>query len=154
MMIDIRKAETQDFSRMARLISNDIAWTRYGINYESAFQLINSAEDQFYVACLNQEIIGFCALRLNGVGNIGAYMRMIIVDQSYRNQGIGKQLLDYAWDLVTKHVPNLFLICSTDNIKAQQFYKSQGFKEVGILDGLVVPGHDEILFWKSAGSLR
>lgn len=63
-------------------------------------------------------------------------------------------MLDYVWNLATKHVPNLFLICSTDNVRAQKFYEREGFKKVGMLDSLVVPGHDEILYRKTAGSLR
>lgn len=115
-MIEIKKADLKDFETLAKLISNDIAWSRYGIDYEIAFQLISSAEDEFYVARNDQEVVGFCTLRLNGVGNI--------------------------------------LICSTDNLGAQRFYEREGFKQVGILDGLVVPGHDEIMYWKSAGALR
>ncbi|PKM79553.1 MAG: hypothetical protein CVU89_17495 [Firmicutes bacterium HGW-Firmicutes-14] len=153
-MLDIKKATSKDFQDLARLISGDIAWSRYGIDYEAALLLIKSAEDEFYIARNDQETIGFCALRLTGVGNIGAYMRMILVSESYRNQGIGKKLLEYIWDLVIKHVPNLFLICSTDNLRAQKFYERQGFKRVGTLDNLVITDHDEILYWKTGGPLR
>lgn len=153
-MIEIKKADVKDFGTLAKLISDDIAWSRYGIDYETAFQLISTAEDEFYVARNDQEIIGFCTLRLNGVGNIGAYIRMIVVSETHRNKGIGKMLLNYVWNLVKEHIPNLFLICSTDNLGAQKFYEREGFKQVGILDGLVVPGHDEIMYWKTAGALR
>ncbi len=154
MNILIRPATSPDFDKLARMISSDIAWNRYGIDYRVALQLINSAEDQFYLAVVNQEVVGFCALRLNGVGNIGSYIRMIVVAESHRGQGIGKKLLDYVWNLSILYIPNVFLICSTDNIRAQKFYEREGFKKVGLLEDLVVPGHDEILYWKSSGSLK
>lgn len=154
MIINIREAASLDFENLARLISEDIAWNRYGIDFKVALDLIGSTEDKFYLAHNGRDIIGFCALRLNGVGNLGAYIRMIVVAEPYKNQGIGKSLLDYVWRLIVEHVPNVFLICSIDNVRGQKFYEREGFKQVGVLNGLVVPGHDEILYWKSAGPLR
>jgi len=78
MEIKIREATKSDLDILARLISEDIAWKRYGIDYHVALQLISMAEDKFYVAENEQDIIGFCALRLNGIGNIGTYIRMIV----------------------------------------------------------------------------
>jgi RimJ/RimL family protein N-acetyltransferase len=63
-------------------------------------------------------------------------------------------LIDYAFDLTVRHTSNLFLICSTDNVKARRFYERLGFRQAGLLDNLVVPGHDEILYRKSAGTMR
>lgn len=60
----IRLATPSDFPELARLISSDIAWNRYGINYEIALQLISTAEDKFYLAENMQDVIGFCSLRL------------------------------------------------------------------------------------------
>jgi len=154
MEIKIREATKSDLDILARLISEDIAWKRYGIDYHVALQLISMAEDKFYVAENEQDIIGFCALRLNGVGNIGAYIRMIVVAEPFRGQGVGKRLLDNVWKITIEHIPNIFLVCSTDNVRAQKFYEREGFKKVGVLEGLVVPGHNEILYWKTAGPLR
>ncbi|HZD60786.1 MAG TPA: GNAT family N-acetyltransferase [Anaerolineae bacterium] len=154
MRIKIRRARAADFIDLARLISGDEAWARYGIDFKVALQLIETAEDEFYLAQDGKSIVGFYAVRLNGVGNIGAYMRMIVVAEPHRNRGVGKLLLDHIWQLTTQHVPNLFLICSTDNIRAQRFYEREEFKPVGILDGLVLPGHREVLYWRSNGPLR
>lgn len=153
MTLKIREAKSTDFGDLARLIFADEAWTRYGIDFLAASELINNAEDKFYLAQSEDGIIGFCTLRINGVGNIGAYLRMIVVAEAFRRQGIGKQLIDYIWQQTIQHTPNLFLICSTDNLRAQKFYHREGFRPVGELNGLVVPGHQEILFWKSAGLL-
>lgn len=127
-MLDLRfrLASKSDYDSLARLVSEDIAWNSYGIGYKEALQIINTAEDNSYVVDNSQEIVGFCAVRLNGVGNIGAYIRMMVVDWHYRGLGIGKQLINHVWDLVVKNVPNVFLICSTDNIKAQKFYEREG----------------------------
>lgn len=150
----IRLASKSDYESLAKFISDDVAWNRYGIDYQEALKLISTAEDDFYVVENGEGVIGFCAVRLNGVGNIGAYIRMIFVDWHYRCQGFGKQLLEHVGKIIVKQIPNIFLICSIDNTKAQKFYEREGFKRVGIMKDLVKPGHDEILYWKSAGSLR
>jgi len=152
--IKIRKAIPLDFDSLALLVSQDEAWSRYGIGYREAQGLIQCAPDKFFLAEKEGEIVGFCALRLNGVGNIGAYIRMMIVAEPFRNYGIGKALLDYVWDLASDYCPNVFLICSAENVGAQDFYEREGFRRIGVLEDLVIPGHDEILYWKSAGPLR
>lgn len=154
MKIIVRKAKPSEYVRLARLISGDKAWTRYGIDFDKALHMIENAEDEFYVAIKDEKIIGFCAWRPKGMGNFGAYLRMIIVAETFRNKGIGKQLLDYVWNLTIQGSPNLFLICSTENTKAQKFYEREGFSPVGILDDLVVNGRSEILYRKTKGLLN
>lgn len=154
MQPEIKEALTEDMPGMAALIAGDEAWRRYGIDQEEALDMLRDADDTFYVAKEGGQLIGFYALRLNGVGNIGGYLRMIIVAEDWRNRGIGSQLLEHAWAVTDERVPNLFLICSTDNVGAQRFYKRNGFRAVGLLDDLVVFGHQEILFRRTGGPLR
>jgi ribosomal protein S18 acetylase RimI-like enzyme len=152
--IDIRKGVANDFPALAGIISSSKAWTCFGIDYNIALNLFEKMEDTIYVAENDSKIIGFITISINGVGNIGAYIRMVAVTEKFRGQGIGQQLINYAGRIAAENIPNLFLICSVENIDAQRFYEKMGFVRVGILNDLVIPGHDEILYRKSYGTLR
>lgn len=149
--INIREATVIDFQSLAGIISIVKAWTCFGIGYERALKLFKEMEDTIYIAEMDKKVIGFITLRINGVGNIGAYIRMIAVAEQYRGQGIGTVLINYVSDIASKNIPNLFLICSVENVDAQHFYKKIGFEKIGVMKDLVIKGHDEILFRKNLG---
>jgi len=94
-------------------------------------------EDTIYVTEQNGEVVGFITLRINGVGNIGAYVRMVAVAEKFRGQGIGRQMIAYIGNLASQYIPNLFLICSVENVDAQKFYEKNGFEKIGIMKNLV-----------------
>lgn len=108
MQVTIREAEQQDLPELARMISADQAWRRYGIGFKEALKLLENADETMYLAEDDGKIKGFCALRINGVGNFGAYLRIIVVDEPFRSRGIGKMLMDYAFELTIHFTPNLF----------------------------------------------
>ena len=153
--LHFREGTNNDFPVLARIISSTEAWTCFGINYDIAMGLFEKMEDKIYIAEKDREIVGFFTLRINGVGNIGAYLRMLAVVEIFRGQGIGKQMINYIKEIVlSKHIPNVFLICSVENKDAQFFYEKNGFEKIGIMKDLVVDGHDEIWYRKSFGTVR
>lgn len=142
--------ESQIIHQCAEIISCEHAWQVYGIDLNRAVKILSSMPDQIYVAEKNGIVQGFVTLRLQGVGNIGAYVRMLAVHPNCRRQSIGCSLINYIQQEAEKRGDrNLFLICSTDNSSASNFYKSIGFEQVGILSDLVITGHDEILYRKT-----
>ncbi len=151
--IAIRPGTPKDFDQLAKIISSSAAWTCYGIDYNKALTLIEYMQDTVYVAELNNQLTGFITFRTEGVGNIGAYIRMLAVDSAFRGQKIGAQLIDYVGKIAVQNIPNLFLICSIDNVRAQTFYERNGFEQIGIIKDLVVTGHDEIFYRKCLGTL-
>ncbi len=148
-----RPASSADIPDLATIISSSDAWTCYDIDYNKAVALLEQMEDAIYIAEQKNQVMGFITLRFNGVGNFGAYVRMLAVAEPYRSKGVGRCLVEYASTIVAPNQPNLFLICSTENLLAQRFYASVGFKEVGLLKDLVIAGHDEILYRKCFGTL-
>lgn len=148
-----REAKAQDIPMLADIISTTEAWQRYNIDYTTAIRLLESMEDTIYVAEIGDQIGGFVTLRTNGVGNIGAYMRMIAVAEIYRGRELGRKLMDYISEIAFQKTPNLFLICSVDNSDARRFYEKVGFAKAGTLSNLVLEGHDEILYRKTTGPM-
>ena len=151
--IEVRLGTPADFGELAKIISSYEAWTCYGIDFDIALRLFEQMKDTIYIAELNHRLTGFITLRTDGVGNIGAYIRMLAVAHVFRGQGIGAQLIDYAGQIAAQNIPNLFLICSLDNVRAQSFYERNGFEQVGIIKELAVTGHDEIFYRKCLGTL-
>lgn len=84
-----------------------------------------------------QEVRGFVGLQEN-------YIAGIFVDKKYRNQGIGKRLLDF----LKKNHQQLSLDVYDKNILAKQFYERNGF-EVSIHSVEEETGEKESrLVWK------
>lgn len=151
--VEIRAGTRDDLAQLAAIISSSEAWTCYGIDFDLALKLFDQMTDNIYVAETNQQLVGFVTLRIDGVGNIGAYIRMLAVAQNYRGLGIGGQLIDYVGRIAARNIPNLFLICSVENVRAQSFYERNGFNPIGIMKDLAVANHDEIFYRKCLGTL-
>ncbi len=149
------RADKEHIYACAEIISKEHAWQVYGFDFKKSVQVLETMEDVIYIAKVNNKVAGFITLRINGVGNIGAYVRMIAVNSECRNQGIGKAMVDYIQQVAhDSGMDNIFLICSTDNPKGEKFYLHNGFMKVGILQSLVVEGHDEILFRRKYNERR
>lgn len=151
--INFRKGRREDFSNLATIISNNRAWTCFGIDYEEGIRLFEEMEDEIYIAEEEGEFLALGTLRINGLANMGAYIRMLIVKEEFRGEGIGAKMIEYLNKIASQQVPNTFLICSVENKKAQKFYEKLGFKQVGIMKDLVINGHDEILYRKKFRTL-
>ena len=51
------------------------------------------------------------------------------IKKNFQNQGYGKQLINF---IIKKNYKNIFLVFSSSNLKALNFYKSLGFKKISI----------------------
>lgn len=58
--------------------------------------IFETMEDSIILAVKGLEVVGFITMRKNGVGNIGAYARMVAVAEQCRSQRIGEKLVEYA----------------------------------------------------------
>ena len=112
----ISSEESQSIYQCSEIISTEHAWQVYDIDLNKAIKILTSMPDQIYVARANNIVQGFVTLRLQGVGNIGAYVRMLAVHRDFRGQSMGRFLIDYVQQEAEKQGDNdIFLICSTDN---------------------------------------
>ncbi|MCY4024028.1 MAG: GNAT family N-acetyltransferase [Anaerolineaceae bacterium] len=83
-----------------------------------------------------------------GLGR-GAYLRLICVRPDWQGQGLGLALLEACEAAArARGQENLMLLVSDYNARAQSFYRRCGYVQAGVLAEYVLPGVDELLFWK------
>ncbi|KKR31632.1 MAG: GCN5-related N-acetyltransferase [Candidatus Gottesmanbacteria bacterium GW2011_GWC2_39_8] len=83
----------------------------------------------------------------------------IMLGKEYRNEGIGKILMQKVLEEAEKEIPTLKIItlsCHGDNVKAETMYEKFGFKVYGNLPGGIVRGAkyvDHIYMYKIIASI-
>ncbi|MBM7867330.1 GNAT family N-acetyltransferase [Heliobacterium gestii] len=145
----IRKGNRKDIPVLAKLIASLEPWAAYGVNYERAKYILTNMRDQIYVAEQEGKMVGFITLRGYGMGEFGAYIRMLAVKEAYKRQGIGKALMNYACKVLKPYGRNVFCVCNVKNQAACAFVESYGFLRVGIMEDLYQKGYDEALYRKT-----
>lgn len=78
----------------------------------------------------------------------GPYIEMLGLAETCQGRGVGKALLTWTETEARRVAPNLWVVASSFNQQALTFYRRHGFRDVGILSGLVKPGFDEVLLRK------
>jgi GNAT superfamily N-acetyltransferase len=99
-----------------------------------------------YAVWVNNQLAGVICLRYPWLR--GPYIELLGLIEIYRGHGIGTQLLQWAETEARYQSNNLWLVTSSFNQRALQFYSQHGFQQVGTLEGLVHPDYDELLLRK------
>lgn len=79
----------------------------------------------------------------------GPYIELLGLSPSQRGKGLGRQVLAWAESEARREAKNLWVLTSSFNHQALDFYLGLGFSPIGPIQGLVSPEHDEILLRKS-----
>ncbi len=95
-----------------------------------------------------KEVAGFVIFTADPVFARGGYLRAIGVAPVMRRHGIGRKLLAFAESRIARRCDGIFLCVSSFNSPAQSFYRELGYRRVGTLPGLLVPGKSEYIYWK------
>lgn len=131
-MVQIREISEKDAEGVATLSTqlgyeSDIAQTLIRIQ-----QINNSNENCAFVAVIDDQVLGwihgFYTLRIESdpFVEIGG----LIVDETYRNLKIGKQLIESVNLWAKKHqIKKLKVRCNTKRIESHRFYERIGFNE-------------------------
>ena len=82
---------------------------------------------------------------------LGDYLELLAIAPAARRQGLGHALLAHLEARVFSRTRNFYLCVSDFNVDARAFYRDAGFREVGVLDDLVVAGRAEVLMRKTTG---
>lgn len=95
----------------------------------SYIEAINSDHAFIIVVMDGKKVAGFSVFYLTPPE---AELPDIVVEKSYRGQGLGKQLLEYAAiELTSKNIDTLFLEVRESNAPARALYTKMGFEEIG-----------------------
>lgn len=78
----------------------------------------------------------------------GPYIELLGLFPDGRGMGIGKELLAWAETEARRASANLWVVASSFNRQALDFYQGLGFQAIGTIPGLVRPEYGEILLRK------
>jgi len=147
----VRPARPEDFSPLSRALEALPLFRRYGstaAQFEASWRKALDAGEGLWVAERGGAPRGLCWFLQRGAFGRGAYLRTIALAEGAHGGGLGAALLQ-VYERETAASPGgWFLLVSDFNVGAQRFYARHGYGQVGRLDGLVVPGVAELLFWK------
>ena len=132
-----RTAKLKDIDILCELLfelfSQEVEFTPNKEVQQKALKTIIVDENigDIYVATINEKVVAMVNILYTistALGNQVAIFEDFIVDKSYRNQGIGENLIDFVFeDLKAKNFSRITLLTDNDNLKAHKFYKKKGF---------------------------
>ncbi len=155
--------EDLDGCRLSILLSNDQAraiaqmlaasepWAslKFSANSLANYLTRDDASLHRYMVTVDGQMAGIICVRHPWLR--GPYIELLGIFPSCRGQGIGKQVLAWAEKEARREAKNLWVVASSFNHQALDFYLSQGFYQIGPIQGLITPEHDEILLRKVLG---
>jgi len=145
-------ATDAEAARCAHLMSTSEPWLTLGRHYDAALALLSDPARESYVALLDGEVAGFVILLMTGA--LVGYIQTVCVAPEHRGRGLGTRLVAFAEERIFRDSPNVFLCVSSFNPRARDLYLRLGYREVGELADLIVPGHAEILLRETLGPLQ
>ena len=149
----IESASELDVALCRRLILHSDPWVTLQYDDADIQAIVRAAKtDHLLVARMGDPIVGF-ALSAPGI-LLGEYLKILVVDDASRTQGIGRRLMEALEERAFRHWPNVYLCVSDFNRSARLFYQRLGYEQVGLLKGLLIPEKGEVLMRKSIASWR
>jgi ribosomal-protein-alanine N-acetyltransferase len=136
----------------ARVMAESEPWVTLGTGYERSLRLLSNDARERYLAKVSGEPAGFLVISMQGA--FVGYIQLVGVAPTFRGQGVGKSLIEFAEQRIFRETPNVFICVSDFNKGAQGFYATLGYRSVGELKDFIIAGHAEILLRKTIGPIR
>jgi len=134
----VRRAKYDDISAMIRLlrllfsIESDFSFEEETQKRGLEMMLADCRNRCIMVAEQNEQIVGMCTAQLlvsTAEGGIAALVEDLVVDDTYRGKGIGKDLLFAIEEwAISQGVRRLQLLADRNNTRALGFYKKMNWK--------------------------
>lgn len=143
-----RSLSANDVELLSAAFAASQPWLTLCVTAKGLKNYLLSEDDSLYryAVHVDNNLAGVICLRHPWLR--GSYIELLGLIEAYRGRGIGTQLLKWAETEARHQGNNLWLVTSAFNQQAIQFYQRHGFKQVGIIEGLVHPDYNEILFRK------
>lgn len=145
---EIAAATLDDFDWGARLMTSTDPWITFRRDFDACRATLTRPGTELFVAQVREtgQRLGFILLAPYGFA-ASPYIACFAVAKEARSQGVGSQLMRFA-EQVFRDRAHLFLLVSSFNDRAQQFYRREGYNFIAELKGYIIPGHSELIFHK------
>jgi [ribosomal protein S18]-alanine N-acetyltransferase len=150
----VRSYRPDDRTTVIGLLADSDPWKRLGYtaeHWERLFDPLPPGRDG-YVVEVDKDVAGLALLRRHFL--FGDYLELLAIAPARQRQGLGGTLLTHIERVVFARSTNLFVCVSDFNAAARDFYRRNGFREVGPIPNLLMPGATEILLRKTTGPAR
>ena len=150
----IRSYRSEDRTTIVAMLAVSEPWKKLGYgetDWKKLFDPLPAGREGFVIES-GGAVAGFALLRPKFL--MGDYLELLVVAPSARSHGLGSALLAHIEGVVLARVKNLFACVSDFNTEARQFYKKNGYQEIGPMPNFLVPGSAEILLRKTVGPAR
>lgn len=122
-------------------------WITLQRDLDGCRQVLSRPGTELFVARgQNSRNLGFILLAPCGLAG-SPYIASIAVSPDTQGQSVGSQLMQFAEQRFHDR-SHLFLLVSSFNSRAQNFYRRHGYELVGELKEYIVSGHSELIFHK------
>ena len=145
--LHIVPADLADREWAARLMARSEPWITLGRTLATCLLVCRNPDYLMFVARRGGTRCGFVLLHARGV--VGSpYLATIAVEDAFRGQGIGTDLIEFAEDYFRPHARHMFLCVSSFNPRAKALYERLGYRQVGELVDYLIDGASEHLMHK------
>ena len=131
----------------AELIARTEPWTTLGTTLENCLWFCKNVEYVVFVARKDGTPCGAMVIHPRGLAS-SPYLKSIVVEEEYRDKGIGRALLKHGEDHFRSVSRHFFLCVSSFNTRAKALYEKLGYKKVGEFSDYIIEGQSEILLYK------
>ena len=137
----------------ARAIADIMAvtgpWARFGRKAEDLARTFSRTTATTRCWCLKAGAETAGAMVIEEGWLIGSYLKSLAILPEFQGRGLGRLALEAMQrDARENGARNLWVCVSTFNARALTFYEAFGFARIGILEGLLAEGLDEVLMRK------
>ena len=146
--LHIAAATQADYEWCARLMASSEPWITLRRDLEGCRAALIRPGTELFLARDQDSSrpLGFILLAPQGFA-ASPYVASIGVAAEARGQSVGSQLMAFA-EQRYRDRRHLFLLVSSFNPRAQQFYRRHGYEFIGELKDYMVAGHSELILHK------
>ena len=146
--VEIVPAQPAEQDWCARLMAQNEPWITLQRDLDGCRATLSRSGTELFVARDpdTDHSLGFILLAPYGLA-ASPYIACFAVAEEARGRGVGAKLLAFTEQRYHDR-RDIFLLVSSFNPRAQQFYRRHGYDFVAELKDYIVPGHSELLFHK------
>lgn len=145
--LQIAPANPGDYDWAARLMASSDPWVTFRRDFLACRGTLTRPGTELFMARRDAGAsLGFILLAPYGFA-AAPYIACFAAAAEARGKGVGSQLLAFA-EHRYRDRGHLFLLVSSFNVRAQDFYRRHGFNFVAELKDYIIPGYSEFIFHK------